>query len=100
MTENELDEYGKYKLHILRHSLGLQRSPYKLEDSYRNRFMTHEDADNYDTLKALVSDGLMSTNGKAVDWCGNGIFFYVTEAGKEYVKSFENINSQTPVGDS
>jgi hypothetical protein len=84
-----MDNYGKYKLHILRHSLGLQRPPYRLKDSYRNHFATNPQADNYETLLALVSDGLMTPSKKKPDIFGEMEFFFVTEAGKKYVLDHE-----------
>jgi hypothetical protein len=90
-----MDKYGKYKLHLLRHSLGLQREPYKLKDSYRNHFATNPQADSYETIMALVQDGLMEGGKKKPDVFGGMEFFFVTEAGKQYVLHHEKCNSKT-----
>lgn len=83
------DKYGNYKLHLLRHALGLQREPFRLSDSYRNYFVSDFEGKDYEALIALVQDGLMRKR----EQFGQNVF-HVTEAGKEYVLHHQKTDSQ------
>lgn len=70
------------QLHILRHSLGIERSGGR---EYRNHFVTGPGSDDYADCTALVEQGLMTRRaGNALS--GGDDIFYVTEAGKAAAK--------------
>lgn len=74
-----MDAYGKRKLDILRHALGLTRG----DEMYRNHFVTGEGSVDYDVCKALVSDGMM-THRAGTELTGGDDLFLVTDEGKKY----------------
>ena len=70
------------KLHILQHSLGLDR--YGEGRQYRNHFVTGEGSCDIADCRALVSDGLMTERrGSALS--GGDPVFFVTREGIDYV---------------
>lgn len=70
------------KLHILQHSLGLDR--YGSGNQYRSHFITGEGSDDFEDCRALVADGLMAerTGG---DLSGGNSIFLVTPKGIDFV---------------
>lgn len=70
------------KLHILQHSLGLDK--YGRGDPFRSFFVTGPGGDDYAMCRELVTDGLMTEHpGNALS--GGSPIFTVTPAGREYV---------------
>lgn len=69
-------------LHILQHSLGLDRNGQGT--AYRNRFVTGPDVDNYPLCRELVELGFMAENPPR-EWLGGMSTFIVTEAGRAAV---------------
>lgn len=74
----------KKELHILRHSLGLTRG----NKSYRNRFCTDENSDDYLHCEALVSKGLMVRRKNSLDEMSVSYVYYATGDGQR--KAEEN----------
>ncbi|MGH8083911.1 MAG: hypothetical protein ACREPV_01365 [Lysobacter sp.] len=71
-------------LHILQHSLGLDR--YGAGASYRNHFVTGPGSDDYAACVALVEAGLMTqAPGTAIS--GGMDVFTVTDAGIQHVRN-------------
>ena len=70
------------KLHILQHSLGLDK--YGQGDSYRNHFATSEGSKDHQACNELVESGLMDVR-RNIEVYGGMDLFYVTDRGKEYV---------------
>lgn len=70
------------KLHILQHSLGLDK--YGEGRRYRNHFVTGSGSDDFPACRELVADGLMTElTGNALT--GGDSVFYVTRAGIDFV---------------
>jgi len=76
------DALRRAKLHILQHSLGVDR--YGRGERYRNHFVTGEGSLDYENCIALVSDGLMSRRSGS-PLTGGDDLFTVTDAGKRFV---------------
>lgn len=70
------------KLHILQHSLGLDR--YGQGNTYRNHFVTSNGTHDWPHCQTLVSDGLMSRFPPSA-LTGGSDCFVVTAAGRAYV---------------
>ncbi len=64
--------------HILRHTLGLTRS----KESYRNRFVTGPDTDDWPMVQALCTRGLMVARGGPQAIIGGMTVFQATDAGR------------------
>lgn len=70
------------KLHILQHSLGLDK--YGDGSQYRNHFVTGPGSRDFDDCRALVADGLMTERaGNALS--GGDSVFFVTPKGTDFV---------------
>lgn len=69
-------------LHILQHSLGVDQ--YGRGEQYRNHFCTGPGSDDHPICMALTEQGLM-TRRVAPEHYGGMDFFYVTDAGRQYV---------------
>lgn len=76
-------------LHILQHSLGVDQ--YGQGEQYRNRFVTGPGSVDHPICMELVGKGLM-TRRVAPEGYGGMDFFYVTEAGRQFVAD----NSPSP----
>ena len=63
--------------HILRHALGLNRSPRE----YRNRFVTGPGSKDFENCEALVAAGLM-TRRDGNELTGGGYLYQVTDSGR------------------
>lgn len=70
------------KLHILRHSLGLDK--YGHGSPYRNRFVTGPGTTDWPDCTAMVDEGLM-VRISPTELTGGDYCFVVTDAGREYV---------------
>lgn len=70
------------KLHILQHSLGLDR--YGDGTQYRNHFVTGPGSKDFDACRELVDAGLMAERGEN-QLTGGDTLFTVTEKGIDYV---------------
>ena len=71
------------EIHILQHTLGLDQ--YGRGNSYRNHFVTIGESKDLETIKDLVSLGLMEQT-RTPSFCGSDtLVFSVTEKGREYV---------------
>lgn len=78
-----MDNLTPDQLHILRHSLGLDRSG--SGKTYRNHFATTPESDDWPHLIELCRLGLMKDHGPVEMWGGmHG--FIVTEAGQKLAK--------------
>jgi hypothetical protein len=77
------------KLHILQHSLGLDK--YGQGNQYRNHFCTGLETDDYDTCQTLVADGLMERREPSA-LTGGDYCFLVTPKGVDFVA----LNSPPP----
>ena len=71
------------QLHILQHSLGLDK--YGKGTMYRNRYVITQGCDTWDDCKSLCDLGFMIDKGPCFH-CGGMNIFHVTNAGKEAVK--------------
>ena len=71
--------------HILRHSLGLDRS----RSEYRNRFVTGPGTDDFAHCEALVAPGLMIRRGGS-ELTGGDYIYSVTEAGHKAATATDN----------
>lgn len=72
------------RLHILQHSLGVDQ--FGRGKQYRNHFVTGEGSVDHPACLALVRDGLMTRREGGILTGGDDVFF-VTEAGKEFVRA-------------
>lgn len=70
-------------LEILQHALGTDEYG---NGGYRNHYVTDASGPDCDACAALVGEGLMSQSPLKGDLIGGGILFYVTEAGRRYVR--------------
>lgn len=72
-------------LEILQHALGLDK--YGQGSFYRNQYVTGPGSDDYNDCCDLVIAGLMVSRTKAPCLAFEDVLFYVTESGKEYVRT-------------
>ena len=86
MSENKINEMDKELLHILRHSLGLDR--HGRGESYRNHFVAG-DAD-VQKCRDLVSLGCMREHPSSA-LTGGGPLFTVTENGMIKARAKEKL---------
>lgn len=82
MTEKQTKE----ALELMRHALGLNYKPI----SYRNYFVTSKQSTDYSTIALLLEVGYMTEGRKLGFLPESDSYYYVTEAGKQFV------NQHTP----
>jgi hypothetical protein len=73
-------------LHILQHSLGLDR--HGRGEAYRNHFVTGPGSDDFAWCERLAAAGLMHAHGEKGALTGGDHLFTVTQNGRDYVREF------------
>lgn len=76
------------KLHILRHSLGLDQNGRGKQ--YRNHFVTGDGSNDFPFCRELVANGFM-TERAGSELSGGDSVFYVTPSGVKYAHSGQPI---------
>lgn len=69
--------FSDKEISVMRHALGL---PNKMNQTYRNYFVTGEGSADYDTCEKLVSDGFMKVRKNVKHFGGDNIYYVTRKA--------------------
>jgi hypothetical protein len=80
-------ELTQKQIDIIKHTVGLDRTPKQPKGFYRNRFSASVNHTDYPLLKSLVELGLME-HSKPQEMFGGDMMFYLTIDGLRLAKTY------------
>lgn len=80
-------ELTKEQIDIIKHTVGLDRTPKQPKGFYRNRFSASVNHFEYPILKSLVDLGLMEHSAPQESF-GGDMMFYLTVEGLKLAKTY------------